>query len=71
MSQTARLARLLQASTAEIKPWPRVPREVIARGRQAAQDIRAIEAAAGVPMLEVMRRYDATIEAIDTMEQRS
>lgn len=46
----------------------RLPPEVIARGRQAARDIQAIEAAAGVPMLTVMSRFDAVNMALDALE---
>lgn len=51
----------------EAKPLT-LPPELIARGRQAARDMRAIEAAAGFPMGSVAARYDAAIAAIEAME---
>ncbi len=44
-----------------------LPDELIARGRQAAADIRAIEAAGGIPMLTVERRYEAVLGLIDAL----
>jgi hypothetical protein len=46
-----------------------LPPELLARGRQAAADIRAIEAAMGLPMLTVESRYQAAIEAISALTE--
>lgn len=53
----------------EAKPLT-LPPELIARGRKVADDMFAIEAAAGVPMLSASRRRDAAYAAIAQMERR-
>ncbi len=48
-----------------------LPSTLLARARQSAADVRAVEAAAGLPMLTVQRRYEAAMAAISELEARN